>query len=312
MAAPASFPMSFRGLSIFAPDRVLFVAGHDEADEEGQPVSFYLRWTNAGWENRELPVNANSIAVVRHPAPASLIMGVDGTVIRGSAAGFHPETVDAGKEGPQHVGDLREIRTIEKRAYVAGMGRTVYRCDGEKSWTRIDQGVRKTGDPESNSGFNSIHGFSEKDIYAVGWEGEIWHYDGKKWKQAPSPTNLALFRVVCAPDGTVYAVGQRGTILAGKESKWKLIEQDETTEDFYGAAWFRKQLYLSNDEGIFRLSQGALEKVKLQPKGKQKLKLREGESFSRLDATEDVLWSVGPKMAVWTDDGQTWSEPPYK
>jgi len=61
-----------------------------------------------------------------------------------------------------------KLEEIAERAFIVGMRRMVYRCDGVAMWTRIDQGVRCAEDDESDAGFNSIHGFNETDIYAVG------------------------------------------------------------------------------------------------------------------------------------------------
>jgi hypothetical protein len=157
----------------------------------------------------------------------------------------------------------------------------------------------------------AIHGFDEKDLYAAGWEGEIWQYDGKKWLRREVPTNLAFFALLCAPDGNVYAAGQRGTIFVGRQDRWTLVEQDETKEDFYGAAWFKGNPYFSTSNGIFTLRKGILEKLDIKPKGPGKLKFTLNESFARLAAAEDVMWSVGSKMMLMTDDGATWTELPY-
>ncbi|HVE16236.1 MAG TPA: hypothetical protein VNB29_05840, partial [Chthoniobacterales bacterium] len=245
------------------------------------------------------------------PVPISVMMGVDGSVITCSKEGFLPESVDRSEKGPQHVGDLREVRTIGKKAYVVGMGRTAYRRDGTDRWVRIDQSVRYSS-KTSNAGFNSIHGFSEKEIYAVGWEGEIWRYDGEKWTRCPSPAKRALFRVVCAPDGVVYAAGQSGTLVAGRKGKWTVIRQNCTKDDFYGGTWFRDRLYLSTDSGLFVLEGSSLKAAAITSAGKQKLKFRADESFEHLASTDEVMWSVGSKMAMYTRDGSTWTETGYR
>ena len=35
-------------------------------------------------------------------------------------------------------------------------------------------------------------------------------------------------------------------------------------------------------------------------------------SFHRLDANEEVMWSAGFKMLLYTSDAQIWTETPYK
>ncbi|HWG80629.1 MAG TPA: hypothetical protein VN681_12685 [Stellaceae bacterium] len=307
MVAPASFAWTLRDVAVAAADRVYLVAGHDKSTKQDIPVSSFMRWTGK-WSSKSFPLNLTSVCVVFEPERNSLMMGVDGTVVRGTAKGFDEEQVDAGHEAPRNVGDLREIRRIGKRAYVIGMRRMAYRCDGPARWTRIDQGVRCGVDDTADAGFNSIHGFGEAEIYAAGWDGEIWKYDGKRWTAVDSPTNLALFRVVCGGDGKAYACGQRGTVIAGRDTQWTVIHQDATKDDFYGATWFKNKLYLATAKGLFSLVGDTIEPIEI--KSEKKLKIT-AKCFNRLDASEDAMWSVGLKMAMWTEDGVNWTELPY-
>jgi hypothetical protein len=68
------------------------------------------------------------------------------------------------------------------------------------------------------------------ELYAVGWQGEIWHYDGEKWHQLPSPTKLVLVDVCCAGDGTVYACGREGLLLKGRDQTWEIVEPPGTPQ----------------------------------------------------------------------------------
>jgi hypothetical protein len=308
MVAPASFAWSFRAVAVAERDRVYFAAGHDKSTKQNVPVSFFLRWTGK-WVSKPFGINATGICVVPQPDLNVLMMGVDGTIIRATAKGFSEEQVDPGKEGPKRLGDLQEVRRIGKHAYVVGMRRTAYRCDSPAQWSRIDQGVRCAPSDKTDAGFNSIDGFGEGEVYAVGWEGEIWKFDTKQWTAIDSPTNLGLFRVVCAENGKAYACGQRGTILVGRNATWKVLQQDVTKEDFWGATWFRKKLYLSTANGLFVLVGDSIEPVEI--KSDKKLKFGKNNSFYRLDANDDVMWSIGEKMAIWTEDGVKWSEIPY-
>ena len=64
-----------------------------------------------------------------------------------------------------------------------------------------------------NAGFEDICGFNLTEVYAVGWNGEIWQWEGVRWIDRPSPTNLILTGVCCGTDGNVYACGQNGTLI---------------------------------------------------------------------------------------------------
>ena len=69
-----------------------------------------------------------------------------------------------------------------------------------------------------------------KQIYAAGWEGEIWHYDGNRWSSICSPTNIILNDICCAGDGNVYAGGRVGMLIVCRRDHWKVIDHDSMTE----------------------------------------------------------------------------------
>jgi hypothetical protein len=311
MVAPNNFAWSFRDVSIYAPGKAVFVAGDDDAVKKDIPISWIFTWTGQ-WGSQSIPIIGTSVTKTYHTDLNLLIMGIDGTVYRWGKGPIVEELIDSSEKGPQNYGDLQEIRTIEEQAYVVGMRRTVYRCDKAGKWTRIDHGIRCSEDDESDAGFNSIDGFNASNIYAVGWDGEIWYYNGKKWKQIESPTNLALFRVVCSEDGNIYACGQKGLIIKGRQAKWEVIEQGETDETFWGATWFKNSLYLSTSNGIFQLQNDKLSVVDIKSKGKKKIKITPNNCFYRLDSNNDIMYSAGQKMVIYTEDGIKWTETPYK
>jgi hypothetical protein len=284
------------------------MTGQDYDEEE--PVSYLFRWSG-DFSSRPAPIFATSVCVTAHPEPTALFLGMNGAVIRASKTiDFVPEAVDDSDEGPQTVGDLREIRAIGKSVYVCGMGRTVYRSTAGGAWDRIDQGVRVPEGDESDAGFNTIHGFDEREIYAAGWEGEIWSFDGKQWTALPSPTNLALLRMVCAPDGIVYMGAQAGTLVVGRGSNWKVIQLEDTDRDVTGVCYFKNNLYAATTDTLYKV-QGTTVTPVVPDGGKKKIKLATGMSFGYLDCNEDVIWSVGQQMAVYSSDGVLWTETDY-
>jgi len=237
-------------------------------------------------------------------------MGIDGRITARVGPTLLAEVVDASLDGPQHYGDLREIRVIGGLAHVVGMGRTAYRRSRAGQWDRIDEGLRSF-DPSSDPGLNSIDGSIDGDqLVAVGWGGEIWLREQTIWKQLTSPTNLALNRVIRLPNGTYVAGGQRGTLVHLTGDAIELIEQKVTEDDFYGMTLFRGQLFLSTVNGIFRWRDGAVTPVEI--KSKKKIRTYESVSFLNLHATDDLIWSVGRKMAIYSEDGTNWSETPYQ
>lgn len=304
MTTPKNFPWSFTGVEAFSEDRIYFVATHDESTNNNIPVSALMR-RGDDWGTLPIGIFAVGLCALAYPERTVLALGHEGTVIRWGTQGSAEEHVDATGDGPTH-GNMREIRTIGQHAYAVGMGRIVYRCDGASSWTRINAGVRVDSEQNAESGFNSIHGFSEDDCYAVGWGGEIWRYTQQRWRQCSSPTQMALHRVVCAGDGYVYALGERGLIIKGRGDSWSAVQQDLTLEAFWDACWFKDRLYAATSKGLFVLSDDALAAVPTGSRGKSR-----SDCFSRLSATDDCIWSVGEKMVLYSRDGQLWQEVDY-
>jgi hypothetical protein len=299
----ASRPIwSFRAAAADKRGGLVIVAGRDDLTDSNVPMSFAFRYRGV-WEQQDVPFIANSIA---QAGDETLILGVYGHVLRWKAASASEEHVDSSDEGPQNFGDLTDLRIINRKSYAVGMARTAYRNDAPGSWTRIDQGARTPEGDLSDAGFTSIDGFGDSDISAVGWDGEIWHYNGGQWRKIESPTNVLLQRVVCAPDGVVYACGQHGMILRGRESNWDIVENTLTRETFWGATWFQQKLYLSTMRSLFVLDASGLKAIdptfERQPAVKP--------SYYRVDADEQSLWSVGRTTILKSADGSVWSEIP--
>ncbi|KAB8198840.1 hypothetical protein FKV24_000050 [Lysobacter maris] len=147
--------------------------------------------------------------------------------------------------------------------------------------------------------FESVDGYSSREIYTVGWEGEIWRFDGSQWQPARSLTDLALHKVVCAPDGTVYAAGSEGVVIAGRGNQWRLVEHGVTEEDIWGLAWFGGALYLSTMQMLYRLDRERLVAVDF---GDCDMP----STCHHLSAADGVLWSIGAQD-VMQFDGSEWS-----
>jgi hypothetical protein len=71
---------------------------------------------------------------------------------------------------------------------------------------------RELGHPTAR-GLSGVWASSAHDVYAVGAEGWVHHWDGARWTTAPRLTTRALHDVWGAPGGQVFAVGEAGTLL---------------------------------------------------------------------------------------------------
>ena len=100
--------------------------------------------------------------------------------------------------------------------------------------------------------------------------------------------------------------------MKGVETKWEIIEQDETDETFWGATWFKNSLYLSTSNGLFQLQKDKLKSIDIRPKGRGTIEITPNNCFYRLDSDKDIMCSAGHKMVIYTEDGNKWIETPYK
>lgn len=295
---------AFQGYSITTgtvrySDLAYLLTTNDQVIAEGHASSLIFDFDMGNWAAGAVKWLACSGTVCHVPAERFIVLGTEGSinVSGGGEVKEEPPIRPAGID-PRKRGPLREIRGIANgRAYVVGTCRQAYVRDDEGQWRCIDQSAQ-VGDVDiTDTSFESIDGFDEQEIYTVGWEGEIWMYDGATFTQLTSPTNLALYKVRCAPDGFVYACGQLGTLLRGRGDQWKVIEHDSTTEDLWGMEIFNGEVYVSSTHFVYRLVDGKLKAVDF------------GDdvpgSCYHLSAADGIMWSIGPKD-VMEFNGSTW------
>ncbi len=85
-----------------------------------------------------------------------------------------------------------------------------------------------------NSIICGIWGFSASDIFAVGDNGLIVHFDGVKWTMMSSPTTKHLHGVWGTSHGNVYAVGADCTIIHYNGAAWHLETYTKSVTQLYG------------------------------------------------------------------------------
>jgi len=153
-------------------------------------------------------------------------------------------------------GALSKLRTIEGSLWLAGSGRTIGQRLGTDFWAWHDAIPHKS--LLDDGGFRDIDGFSGHDIYAVGGHGDIWHYDGKAWKQIAFPSNMSLKTVCCAGDGYVYIGAQQGTVFKGRNNEWKCIYQGEMALAFKDMVWHDNMVWCTSDYGLWSIENDKL------------------------------------------------------
>ena len=243
------------------------------------------RWakaTNTAW-------NSTAIAVARLPEEKAILVGEEGDVVTYVGGTTREETIS-----PEPV-QVRNAREIAGYVYACGMKRQAYWRAGENQW--LDISAPSSAGPGAR-GFEAIDGFAQDEVYAVGWSGEIWQFDGDKWHERTSPTNVILTAVCCAGDGHVYAAGQGGVLLAGRNDGWAVVELGEdVTADFWDLCWYQDRLYVATMTALYILDQDVLVPVDFGG-------IMPGTFYS-LSTAEGALWSVGLHDVI-TFDGSQW------
>lgn len=255
-------------------------------------------WEEGSWlPEIRVPWAAVGICRVKKPKACWVAVGSNGAALVIDEMGARPERIDTEDEPIRKIGLLRSARTIDGKAFAAGMIRQLYRRDGENAWTRVDSGCRRPAGETAIVGFEAVDGFTHNDLYGVGWKGEIWHSSGDRWTQIDSPTGRILSNVCCAPNGIVYACGRQGILVSGRGDKWETVENVLTTDDLWGIAWYGGKLYLATLYSLIMYDGDRLSWVncgEVTP-----------DSCYHLSASDTHLWSFGA-FEVVVYDGQKW------
>ncbi|AZD22915.1 hypothetical protein SAMN04489802_2620 [Pseudomonas chlororaphis] len=264
-----------------------------EADEV--PHAIIFKYKDGEFIRTDANYDAHSLAIVSQPGPGLIDVSGSGYYSAIMASGTSSGDIfDDSTPAPQNprTGGIRSVAEIGGVAFAVGLRGMVYRFEGPKHWTRIDDGLPETFNAQA------IHGFSGNEIYAVGREGSIWRFDGHHWHPCESPTSVTLTSIKCAPNGIAYIAGHRGVLLQGRNDMWSVVDQTETSDDIWDLEWFIDALYVSTMSNVYRLKQSQLEPVDF---GDDRPK-----SCYQLSAGKDVMWSNG-EFDLMSFDGIEWT-----
>lgn len=300
MSKPSKIVRSFGAVCVRATDVVAIASESESLTEEGTDHTILFVWSPSQWLQKSWDANTVSLVSMDSKKAKLLAVCADGFVQVMAFPGFAEEHVDNSDDGPSPMVPLRAARLIGNSVYAVGMARMAYKRDKAGAWNCIDDGARVPRAKKAKvAGFLAVDGPSESSVFAAGYNGEIWHYDGKRWKQEVSPANVALTTMRCSPKGDIVIAGMAGTVIKGSKGKWASIPNHLTEDDFWGSTYFKGHFYLATDAGIYRLTDDSLEQVKVTTAKKH-------PTTYALDANDEVMWSVGDKHLMKTNDGVNW------
>ncbi len=283
---------------MLAPDGTLvFLLGKDDLMEKKVPHTVVARLTDGKWTAESYRFTSIGIYSDAHHTNQEILTGHSGEIWIGNSKVLEEaEPIDIDREEGK-VGYLRCARVIDGCIYIAGMDRQVYRRTSF-NWELLETNLPT--EDELVVGFEAIDGYNEREIYAVGHEGEIWSFDGKMWHAVESITNLILLGLHCSTDGFTYICGQAGIIIRGRNDTWEQLSLVGTTQDLYDITNFQGNVYVATLNVLYVIN------------GNRLLPVDFGEevdvpfTFYRFLLVPDRLITIGAKD-VMSFDGKTWS-----
>lgn len=112
--------------------------------------------------------------------------------------------------------------------------------------------------PQGNT-LNAVWAFSERDVWAVGGLGTIFHYDGTAWRSSPSGSVANLFALWGGDHDDLWAVGEQGVVLRYDGRSWTQVENPlrETQVQFRAVFGFAEgDVWIGGDAGALLRAPG--------------------------------------------------------
>jgi hypothetical protein len=284
---------------------VTTVRGDVPDDEEVNHELVYL-YEDEDWSAYDAE-DLNIVGGTFNEADDSILLySPDGLVRRLFADHTRRESIDDSDDGPSDLVQIRRIIRSGDTDIAVGMARRAYVHQGVAGkWTPIDSGCFvPRGQRKAAIGFNDVCAWSPSELLAVGYKGEVWSHRNGAWDQLPSPTNVTLNGVACAPsEWTFVAVGLAGTLVSGVNGTLKAI--DTGLGNLWSAIWFNGHFYVAGDAAIYRVVGTALDQVE-----EVALSQKKPPTTGYLAAGGGVMWSVGEHDIFSTSDGSKWKRIP--
>lgn len=159
---------------------------------------------------------------------------------------------------------VSRIKTFNGHAFLSGGVRSFAKRIGPdtyESHRHLISGIPHGHPDFLRDGFDDFDMFAEDDIYAAGGKGDVWHFNGKTWRQIPLPTNAWLQTVCCGGDGNVYISGYEGLTFMGRGDSWKQIHSGGVYLGWRDMVWFEDRAWATSENGLWTIQDGRVEYV---------------------------------------------------
>lgn len=279
-------------------DFIYMVSKLDNVDPNEMTLSRYFHYYHdekeTDWGFMDFTWNISSICCIEPKGYA--ILSADGDVRISRPDYKNNENIS---DNVSIKGGFYDIQYIGNHLYAVSLAGDVVRREDE-GWKSFKQGIGEKSRHGHRLRFTAIYGVSEQDLYLVGFNGVVFHYDGTQWEEIETPTTLNLERVHCVSEEEVYICGKNGTLLKGNYKDGFVDYAVEGFEDgFWGLTYYNGKAYMATLRGLYEFDGEVITPVQTD--------LRYDITTYRLDARDGVMWSFGPKHLV-RFDGESWQE----
>jgi hypothetical protein len=263
-----------------------YIYASDRKKEAAEiPHTIILKYKDGATERGESNYNAHSVCYITKPEPALVDVSGAGYYTVNAASGVITSSIEKGIQG------IRSVMAVDGYAVAVGLRGVVYQLEQLKQWRSLKNNLPDTFDGQA------IHGSGIDDVYAVGRDGQVWHFDGTQWLQEAVPTSVTLTCVICIGNNVVYAGGHQGVLLEKKAGTWRIIETT-INDNIWDLEWFNNELYASTLKHVYQLDKNDLSIVDF---GEDTPK-----SCYQLSAGNGIMWSNG-ETDIMSFDGTKWT-----
>jgi hypothetical protein len=195
------------------------------------------------------------------------------------------------------------IKTGYFGGYLGDMGGGVWTAGtGDEILFRNSHGRREAAKTPPGSVINCIGGIREDDLFAVGNDGLILHWNGLNWTSCKSPTQSHLFAVSIDCNGGGLAVGREGAVLALRDNVWSQLASP-TKRNLRGVLIDRDHYaWVVGDMGTIIRWDGSTWTQEKSPTNEDLYAISRGSS--------DRLWAVGNRGTVIVFEDGKWKNFP--
>src|SRR5438094_183460 len=112
---------SFSTGAVFSKKRGYLVMTDDKLARDQVAHAFFVHWDNGKWGAVDAKWSSPSVTVVEHPKKQMVAIGELGQAKVAGGGDVHDEIIVDGEIKSEDRGTLRCVRSIEGKAYAAGM-----------------------------------------------------------------------------------------------------------------------------------------------------------------------------------------------